>query len=311
MNIIKYTIKPISAWALPLRSDTLHGLVACQVREWEGKKACDDLVASFLANDPAFTCSSAFPKGFLPSPVLAPISRPLFKQEFSQADKNSLYDKLQEYKAYKKKTVIPYSVWEKHKNSLSAITLFRSFVENKKEWEMPSQQNILEVHNTVNRETGSNLMGGYYTTLSNYAVNELDIYVKAKDHDFFEQYLKHIGELGFGSDANLGKGRFILIAKENVSYAFTTQGTAFLNLSLFSAQSLADLKGYYKCFTKKGKTWVGKSAKSPFKKPFIAIEEGAVLQKVPEHCILENINADSEIVQLCHPLLLPCTLGEK
>ena len=129
MKIIKYTIEPTSPWVHSLRSDTLHGLLACQVREWEGEQACKDLLAAFLDNEPVFTCSSAFPKGFLPAPVLAPISRPDFRKNFAGKDlfenqNAQLIDWLQEYKVFKKKTFIPYAVWQKQKNALSALSLF-------------------------------------------------------------------------------------------------------------------------------------------------------------------------------------------
>lgn len=330
MTILKYTIEPTSPWVYSLRSDTLHGLIACQVREWEGKQACKDLLAGFLDNNPAFTCSSAFPAGFLPAPVLAPISRLDFRKHFENkelfANKNApLIDWLQQYKVFKKKSFIPSSVWQKNKDRLSAVNLFSAYIEDKEKlfqekkkleasepWTIPSQVLGTELHLTINRQENKHLDGSYFSSAVNFANYELDIYVKASDHAFFEKYFSKLGETGFGADSTLGKGRFKITGSEDVSAVFADAGEYGLNLSVLSAESLAGLEGYYRPFTKKGKTWVGKSQFSPFKKPFIALEEGAVIKHVPSFNVLKNINEDNEIIQMCNALLLPCTVsGER
>lgn len=327
MKIIKYTIEPTSPWVYSLRSDTLHGLIACQVREWEGEQACKNLLASFLDNEPLFTCSSAFSKGFLPAPVLAPISRPVFRKNFEGKElfgnKNTkLVDWLQEYKIFKKKTLIPYAVWQKQKNALSALKLFsaymgdkENFIKNKKSdkekfsWEIPNQISGTELHLTINRNENKHLDGSYFSSSVNFANHELDIYVKASDHALFEKYFGILGELGFGADSTLGKGRFKIKNKEDVSDVFHEKGEYGLSLSVLSAENLAGIEGYYRTFTKKGKTWVAKSTLTPFKKPFIALEEGAVIKTVPSDCILKGIHADENIIQICNALFMPCTLS--
>ncbi len=327
MKIIKYTIEPTSPWVYSLRSDTLHGLIACQVREWEGEQACKNLLASFLDNEPLFTCSSAFSKGFLPAPVLAPISRPVFRKNFEGKERfgnknTKLVDWLQEYKIFKKKTLIPYAVWQKQKNALSALKLFsaymgdkENFIKNKKSdkekfsWEIPNQILGTELHLTINRNENKHLDGSYFSSSVNFANHELDVYVKASDHALFEKYFGILGELGFGADSTLGKGRFKITAKEDVSDVFHEKGEYGLSLSVLSAENLAGIEGYYRTFTKKGKTWVAKSTLTPFKKPFIALEEGAVIKTVPSDCILKDIHADENIIQICNALLMPCTLS--
>lgn len=320
MKIIKYTIEPTGPWVYPLRSDTLHGLVACLAAEWEGEKACLDLLASFKDNDPFFVCSSAFPKGFLPAPVLTPISRSKFRELFGV--ETDLLDSLQEYKKFKKKNYIPCTVWNEHKNALSAESLFSVYMSEKKElqaqgknaepWTVPSQYTYTEQHLTIDRTKNKHLDGSYFGTTLNFSANELDIYVKVKSDkkEYFEKYLKNIGEYGFGADASTGKGRFKVNNQEDVSEAFASKGEYGLNLSVLSSDCLAGLEGWYKCFTKKGKTWVAKSVPTPFKKPFIAVEEGAVLKNVPKNCILQGIHADGGLVQICNALLMLCTLGE-
>lgn len=326
MKIIKYTIEPTSPWVYSLRSDTLHGLIACQIREWEGEQACRDFLAGFLDNEPALTCSSAFPKGFLPAPVLAPISRPEFRKNFESkelfGEKNpQLIDWLQQYKKFKKKTFVPYFVWQKHKNSLSAVNLFSAYIEDKEKlfqgtkkpeesepWVSPHQILGAELHLTINRNENKHLDGSYFSSVVNFANHEFDIYVKASDHVFFEKYFTELGKLGFGADSTLGKGRFKITAKEDVSAVFAESGEYGLNLSVLSAESLAGIEGYYRSFTKKGKNWVGKSARSPFKKPFIALEEGAVVKHIPSCNVLKNINEDKDIIQMCNALFMPCTI---
>lgn len=327
MTVLKYTIEPTSSWVYSLRSDTLHGLIACLVHEWEGEQACKDLLAGFLHNEPAFICSSAFPKGFLPAPVLAPISRPDFRKHFEGKElfenKNAkLIDWLQEYKIFKKKAFIPSSVWQKQKNTLSALKLFSAYIEDKTTfmknpkssqekdpWEIPKQFLGTELHLTINRNENKHLDGSYFSSAVNFANHEFDVYVKASDHAFFEKYFKILGEVGFGADSTLGKGRFKITAKEDVSAVFAEDGEYGLSLSVLSAESLAGIEGWYKTFTPKGKTWIAKSRFSPFKKPFIALEEGAVIKNIPSCCVLKNINEDNEIIQMCSALFMPCTVS--
>lgn len=314
MKILKYTLKPTSPWITALRSDTLHGLIVCQVREWEGEKACKELLESFLENKPAFTCSSAFPQGFLPHPVLPPILRSHFKGQYANTN-HALIDALQIYKQYKKIGYIPCDMWQKLKGKLKSKHIFQEYCNNP--WPIVKKENEekleikhgTEPHNTISRNMQTTIEGGLFFHEVNYSNDLLDVYVQAEDHVKFAEYLGKLGEVGFGADSTVGKGRFKIVGEADDKTAdFQAKGSHYMSLSVLSSEDLGNIEGYYKLFTKKGKTWVGKSSLSPFKKPFLALEEGAIIKNLPKSGVLKNIHPDSDIIQMCHALALPCTM---
>lgn len=322
MQVLRYTIQPTSPWITPLRSDTLHGLIACQIREWEGESSCLAFLERCKNEDAPFACSSALPAGKLPHPVLPPISRATYKHLYAK-EKSSLFNVLQEYKAYRKTPHISCATWEKHKDALSLKALFDDFCSNGTEQKEikdsadDKKSKGTEPHNSISRHTNGVIEGGLFFHHVDYSDKPLDIYVYASsnhEQSYFANYLKLIGELGFGADSSTGKGRFTCIGEpEDVTELFSGRGTHSMSLSLTSFRDYNNLEGYYKLITKRGRTWVGKSAISPFKRPFIALEEGAVLKgntSVVLGNALCNIHADAHIVQLCHGLALPCTLLE-
>lgn len=309
MDVVQYTLEPLSPWISPLRSDTLHGLLACQIAEWEGTAACKAVLQGFLENKPLYTCSSAFPQGFLPMPVLPPMPRALFKKLYTQGAR--LITALQLYKKFKQCTFMPYALWQQHRDALSTRNLFSAYCDNAAAWAVAQTTQSTQAHVSINRNNQTSLDGGLFFQEVHYEQNPLQIYVQSADQERIKLYLTRLGELGFGADSTLGKGRFAVVASRNVSNDFNHLGKQFLSLSVLSAQNLNELKGTYRTFTKKGRTWVGKSAISPFKKPFIALEEGAVLHNISQNGVLQNIHVDPSIIQLCHALALPCTLASQ
>ncbi len=336
MRVSRYTIKPTSPWITPLRSDTLHGLIACQVREWEGESACLELIERCKNGDAPYTCSSAFPTGFLPHPALPPMTRAAYKKAYGQ-NKTLLINTLQESKSYRKTPYISLTSWQKHRGALSLHALFDDFLADKKRAEAAAQKSGLlsdeatsqrgtEPHNTISRNTQTVIDGGLFFHEVTYGDASLDVYVQTDtdaDAKRFDKYFRLLGELGFGADSTVGKGRFEVQNVEDVTafFADDAKATHYMSLSVFATEDCHDIDGYYKIFTKRGRTWVGKSTASPFKKPFLAFEEGSLFRNVARpsqsrpdmfrHGVLSNIHVDAQVVQLCHALTLPCVLREE
>jgi len=118
--------------------------------------------------------------------------------------------------------------------------------------------------------------------------------------------LDDVGRSGFGADSSTGKGHFTFRRDENFATdCWPQQGNARLLLSLVANENMADFAGYYQPQVKHGRAWSGFGEKNPFKKPFMAITEGAVLTRLPQSgYVLRNIHSNPDIVQITWPLTM-------
>jgi len=137
----------------------------------------------------------------------------------------------------------------------------------------------------------------------------LHLYARAEDPEYLAKYLKLIGELGFGRDASTGNGQFAL--KLDIGFQADSldvqDANASLLLSVCASPKMENLDGYYRLEVKRGKTGPGYG--NPFKKPFLMLQEGSLLRALlPGPFVLNDINADSRVVQILQPLNLPCRL---
>lgn len=313
MPLCRFTLCPQSPWSGKLRSDTLYGLVLWHVAEREGEEACAKLIAAFEANEPPFLLSSAMPADHLPMPVLPPISRQRMRDLASknaEKDKDlALFELLRKLKKFRKESWLPLNAWQKHKNALSALALFA-----KGDFETEPKgraRSAFEPHVSINRKTGTAMEGQLFFRRLMYFEpgTRLHIYARADDPDWLAQYLEIIGELGFGRDASCGNGQFSCerdraFEAESLN---ARDANASLLLSVCAAPQMEDLAGLYRVEVKRGKTGPGHA--NPFKKPFLMLQEGSILERSPEGpYVLRNINADRRIVQILQPLNLPCRL---
>lgn len=313
MTLCRFTLRPQSPWSGRLRSDTLSGLVLWHVAEWEGERACSQLIAAFEANEPPFLLSSAMPADHLPMPVLPPIRRQGMRDLASataSGDKElALFKLLQKLKKFRKESWLPLSAWQKHKGSLSAQALFNRG--NYEREEKKVSKTAFEPHVSINRQTGTAMEGQLFFRRLRYfeSGTRLHLYARTDDPAFLEKYLGYIGELGFGRDASSGNGQFAIGLDTSFRPESLEEGeaNASLLLSVCAAPRMEDLAGFYRLEVKRGKTGPGHA--NPFKKPFLMLQEGSLLQTLPKGpFVLRDINADRRIVQILQPLYLPCRL---
>lgn len=313
MTLCRFTLNPQSPWSGRLRSDTLYGLILWHVAEWEGDEACAKLIAAFETNDPPFLLSSAMPADHLPMPVLPPIRRQRMRDLASKnanSDKElALFELLQKLKKFRKQQWLPLSAWQKHKDDLSALTLFNGG-DFGAETKIRSRT-AFEPHVSINRQTGTAMEGQLFFRRLRYfdPDTRLHLYASARDPDWLARYLGRIGEFGFGRDASSGNGQFTIerdTAFQAGSFA-VKDANASLLLSACAAPRMEDVAGFYRLEVKRGKT--GPCHANPFKKPFLMLQEGSILDKLPPGpFVLRDINADMRIVQILQPLNLPCHL---
>lgn len=318
MAFLRYRITPLSGFATPLRSDTLHGHFLCAAALLKGDSLVQRLIQSFESKKPAFVMSSAFPKGMLPMPLLPPIKRQVFKKEFG-GNQEKLFEHLNKFKVFRKKKFIPYELWSKKAGSLKQETLFRAFLQDEKAFEPARKEAHFQPHNSIDRRTNTVLeQGGLFFKDTHFYDQEtvLELYARVQDEEvsLFKELFELVRESGFGADASTGKGRFDLTIDETFEpkkLFKSANGKWRMNLSVCAMEQIKDIRGYYTPFVKQGKVWNGFGDDRPFKKPFLAFNEGSVFQSLPSQgYLLKNVHQDPKVVQVTWPLTLPCQVKE-
>lgn len=313
MSLYRYSIEPLSAFATPLRSDTLYGHLLWAAAQMQGDKAVEELIRKFDSPSPPFRLSSAFPEGRLPMPLLPGMSREGFRKKYGQKSNAELVKRLNDFKTFRKSKYLPMKVWRECRGAMSQKRLFERYLEDP--WPAPEQKAWLQPHNSIDRHTGAVLdQGGLFfaPVVFHKPGSRLHLYLEAEDPGIFEELIAFVAQTGFGADAGTGKGHFDWQRDQDFDPGmFEGPGSWSLNLSVCSCRDLADFEGYYAPFVKLGKAWSGFGERNPFKKPFLAFAEGSIFKAMPRSgYLLTSIHSDPKIVQVTWPLTLALELEE-
>lgn len=316
MALYRYQITPLSAFATPMRSDTLYGHLLWVAAQRHGEQRVSELIEAFAEEQPPFVLSSALPSGRLPLPPLPGISRQAFKEQFAR--QGQLCERLQDFKAFRKLSWWPLEQWLRLKNHLSQAALFSEWLAGPKQTDKPSAETPEQIQDTqphvvIARDSGSVLsQGGLFFSAATWyrAGATLDLYVESERIELFEELFHDLSLTGFGADRSTGKGHFSFRRDERFDATpFGGSGSHRLSLSVCAAEALNEFEGYWAPFVKHGRAWSGFGEKNPFKKPFLAFAEGSLFSRMPQRgYVLRNIHSDPRIVQIGRPLTIPVTL---
>jgi CRISPR-associated protein Csm4 len=69
MTTLKFTLRPLSAFATPLAGDTLFGQLCWAARERFGEARLSELLDGYVDGRPFLVASDGFPSGLLPRPT--------------------------------------------------------------------------------------------------------------------------------------------------------------------------------------------------------------------------------------------------
>lgn len=316
MKLMRFVITPASPWSGRLRSDTLSGLVLWLAAEREGGAFCQELIQKFRDGEPPFILSSPLPQDTLPFPCLKPIPRERFRELFPERPKEgqeiSLFEALQKFKAFRKSPGLPVQAWIEAKGALSSASLFLWHLRHPRDsvGATFSRQDYVP-HVAIDRQTGAARDGELFFTRVTYfnPSSRFHLYARAENPAWLLEYLKLMGRLGCGANSGTGCGQFTI--EPDSSFSPETLelegGGASILLSVCASPDMAAISGYYKLSLKLGKTGPGHA--NPFKRPFLMLQEGSVLSRLPKPpYTLDKINVDERIVQILQPLALPCRL---
>ena len=319
MALHRFILRPLSAWGTPLRSDTLTGLLLYRLAEDEGEEAVKTELEAFEQGTPPFILSSAMPAGTVFAPRLPPARRETFARLVEQGcflkkeeEPLTLFEALGMYKKFRNIRFLPLNVWEKHRASLSAAELFAEYCRDPKLWKVPAPTVSQEMHVTLYRRSGSALDGGLFVSRAFWGESDtlFHLYAQTQDCPRLLARLKRMGQLGYGRDSSTGKGLFSI--EEDAGFCAAQPDLPHkLLLSVFSANNMNGLQGWYATEVKTGKAGPAFCNGNPFKSPFLCVQEGALLTAVPEGpYVLHGLHANPAIVQVVPPLTLPCRLAE-
>ncbi len=296
-----------SPLATPLLSGTLFGHLCWIKRYRDGEQVLADWLTEQAAHP--LLLSDAFPADHLPRPLLAPVER---SEQGKDEGRKAFIRRLAEEKNQRKRSWITVEDFLALRDGLNETRLQERLADP------PGRVcSVRQVHNTINRHTGTTPdSGGLYFMLVdwyNEAARQLDVYLRAEvDAVTLRDWFGAIGEYGFGRDAGLGRGQFIVEVEPADQRLFAHDGNRLLSLShgTLSANMAAPRYKLHTHYGKLGGLYAG-GARSPFKYPLTLTRPGMAFSPAddgPYGELLEAVHPHhAEIRHHAFHLCLPYT----
>lgn len=294
MKTYQITLNLQSAFATPLKGDTLFGQLCWAIRNRQGEDVLNECLEGYTDNQPFAVVSDAFPEGYLPLPKLP--------SSFYQLPEG------EDRKAVKKRTWLPETELQKPLNdwlchavnakaivcrtNLPCIVCGSDAHIATKHTSSLSEKHP-RPHNTINRQTNTTGEGGFapYSIEQEWFIPGLRwiVYILL-DTDRLSmeeclQCLEDIGSFGYGKDASIGMGKFKIESFQEQVLPAQNGANACLTLAPCAPQNLGfETKGsFYQLFTRFGRHGdmaVHQEGK-PFKNPVLLAQTAAVFATTP------------------------------
>ena len=255
MTLLKTTITATSNFATPLQGDTFFGQLCWVIRYHFGVKRVEELLSEYESH-PFLIVSDGFATGYLPKPSL-PSS--LLQEDPDQKKEN------------RKK------VWMR----LEALQQ-GEYAKAKSDKEIGNQLIVdAVVKNSIDYRSSTTGGEGFdpYSE-EEYAFQSQDLYFLVDETRFsleaLETSIKLLGEMGYGKNSTIGKGRFVSSLLQEVLLP-TQPTTTYMLLSSLNAKGLKAKAFFYEPLTKFGKHGGEFATKTPFKKPLLLAKSGSVV----------------------------------
>lgn len=277
MNLLRFTFMPKTAFATPIKGDTLFGQCCWAIRHGFGESRLTDLLDGYTQGKPFLVLSDALPQGFLRRPTL-----PLEMLGFD-------LDSPEQRKKIKAKRWLPESVLAKPLPQWSECALSESELVESLGLQGSLSLTAHQMHNSLNRLTGTTGKGEGFApfdleTFWFHPEVPLAVYAVLDEtrlsRDELKQAMAAVGQQGYGKEASAGLGKFEITAFESWQPAAPSKPGAWLTLAPCAPQGLPwDAEHcYYEPFTRFGRhgdaaVHTGK----PFKNPVLLADSFAVL----------------------------------
>jgi len=288
----KLILQPRSPFHSQLQSDTIFGHICWALRYTKGEKELLSFLKSFKENVCPFLISSGFPLGFLPLPILRPLSNEeeeALLVQFYGSDKSSRLEFAQHLKELRKKIrYVPLSIMSQIEKNLSYYELYGNYSPDKlDDPTLFPQISSMEAtwHNAKNRLTDMVIKGRLYAKEDFFFKEGSSLVVYIKDSYFDRKTLidvfTFISLSGYGADKSSGRGLFDYELQDGWDLPEAANPTGFITLSLYYPVAGDFKKGFYEIMTKFGKLgghWAAAGAGNPFKLPLLMLAPGSYFE---------------------------------
>ena len=258
-------LRLLSPLGTPMQSDMLFGHLAWQAAWRGGDEGVAAFLKPFLAGEPPFVLSDAFPAGLLPRP------------QFSEPPSVSAAQDRREFAASKRRLKAPF---------VSADDFVRLLAGPADIAPMDSPWVFVEtLHARIDRSTDTTTPGGqlFATQAQSLAdgYDGVDVYVRALD-GWRERIMDMFAELsrtGFGRDKSAGSGAFEVVSMDTFPcFSALNDANGFVSLSTYMPKADDPTEGRWRLRVKRG--YLGEMAGdgNPWKRTMIQLEPGAVFQ---------------------------------
>ena len=258
-SLVRLRLRPLGVWTTPWQADSLLGALACSWVRSHGQKALyKDFIDPWLAGEPMFVVSNAFPEDALPVPAGVPL--------------------WWDWPPDKRKVV--------KKQRWTTLTDFCRIQHGKRpELEEPPVliRDHVRLRNSMSRATDTTGEGGGLFEVPYSSLNGPDkhliIYCRASQHgmDVLMRAVKMLERTGYGADASVGHGSFELEGEPQVCSELSDVPDAdgFISLSTYQPAVADPTDGFWRIFVKHGKLAPEFHDKAVFKRPQVMLEAGA------------------------------------
>lgn len=278
MILYQVEIKPKSAFGSPPISDTIFGNLVWSLVHL----GCD--VDSFLQDylkNPFLVVSDFFVEDL----GLAPKIPTKYSVGETKEDKLGI---ILGRKSSKAKSHIPInSLIEKRELSRKIVSEISSSISKK------NYQTSEVVRCSINRLTGTTGGGPFspYAMVEHFYRDIFFTFYFRCEEDFCETVLDALslmGEIGFGKDATVGKGKFEVLRDsfKKIDLSFDNSYNGIYTLSNLYLYDIPAEKAYYEPFTRFGKHGdILATTGNPFKNPVVVARQGAILLNIPKELL--------------------------
>lgn len=275
MQTFKLTIELKSAFATPLKGDTLFGQLCWAIRHRFGEPFLNSCLEGYADQQPFAVVSDAFPDGYVPLPKLPGA----YYLEIPNADRKAIKKRCWLLLADIQSPLEQWLMLAKTAGEIAGTATSLS-------------QKHPQPHNSINRQTNTTGEGfAPYSIEQEWFSTGVDwsIYLLLETERLTEQQcrqcLEDIGSFGFGRDASIGLGKFAVKQLERTDLPGQANANSCLTLAPCAPQRLGfdSQYSYYQLFTRFGRHGdlaVHQEGK-PFKNPVLLAQTAAIFHTPP------------------------------
>lgn len=269
MQILHFTLLPLSAFGTPMAGDTLFGQLCWTLRHQLGNTRLNDLLQGYTQGLPFAVVSDALPAGHVPLP--------------------SVPSRLWQLNAAGDRKQLKRRRWMPLQALARPFAQWQSLAKTDAEVAPKPTIERAQPHNTINRQTGTTGEGAF----APYAMPQiwfhpdmrLDVHVVLDEARLgvaeFSAALDAIGATGFGRDASIGLGKFQCVGQAAATAwpcgADTPNSFLTLGPSAPQGQGMCHVRSSWQVATRFGRHGdAAVQSGQPFKRPVLLAKAGSV-----------------------------------